>query len=95
MKTTKAVVRDALARHADLDVSTIEDWSHLELDLYLTPRDLVGIVREIADVEDILLPAPDPSTIATVAELVRFVARSIPRRGRDHVSSAAWALRCW
>jgi hypothetical protein len=84
MKTTNAIVRDALAHHLDCEPSTIHTWQHLELDLYLLPRDLAAVVREIEEVEDVELPAYDASTLATVGDLLAFVSRAAARRRTAH-----------
>jgi acyl carrier protein len=84
MKTTNAIVRDALAHHLDREPSTIQAWQHLELDLYLSPADLLAVVREIEEIEDVELPAYDAAALATVADLLALVSRAAARRRTAH-----------
>jgi hypothetical protein len=84
MTTTNAIVRSALAHHLDLDPSTIQSWQHLELDLYLSPRDLVLVAREIEDIEDVSLPIERLGAMATVGDLQSLLSRAIAREKPAH-----------
>jgi hypothetical protein len=85
MKTTNALVRDALSRHLDREPSTIHAWHHLELDLYLSAHDLVLVLHEIADIEDVALRVDDLSSLSTVGDLFALVSRSVAGLRRTHV----------
>lgn len=84
MKTTNAIVRDALGHHLDREPSTIHAWQHLEIDLYLSPGDLRAVVREIEEIEDVELPAYDATALTTVGDLLAFVSRAAARRRVAH-----------
>jgi acyl carrier protein len=84
MKTTNTIVRDALAHRLDVEPSTIHAWQHLELDLFLSPHDLLNVLREIEEIEDVELPVHDLTAMATVADLLAFVSRTVARRRTAH-----------
>jgi acyl carrier protein len=84
MKTTNAIVLDALAHQLDREPSTIQAWQHLELDLYMSGNDLLRVVREVAEVEDVELPVHDLTAMATVGDLLTFVSRTVARRKTAH-----------
>jgi acyl carrier protein len=80
MKTTNSIVREALAHHLDREPSTIHAWQHLEIDLYLSPPDLLRVVREVEDIEDVELPVRELAAMSTVGDLFAFVSRAAARR---------------
>jgi hypothetical protein len=84
MTTTNAIVRNALAHHLDLDPSTIRSWHHLEGDLYLSPRDLALVAREIEEVEDVVLPVQQLGVMATVGDLQSLLSHAIAREKPAH-----------
>jgi hypothetical protein len=83
VKTTNAVVRDALAHHLDRDPSTLEAWQHLELDLDLSPSDMALVLREIGDIEDIELSTDTLTSLSTVGDLQVAVCRTVAREKRE------------
>jgi hypothetical protein len=88
MKTTNAIVREALSRHIDREPSTIHAWQHLELDLFLSPHDLLLVLSEVAaveDVEDDALAVDDWCVLSTVGDLFAFVSRRLAGQHRVHV----------
>jgi acyl carrier protein len=84
MKTTNAIVRNALAHHLDLDPSTIEAWQHLELDLYLSPHDILVVAHELEEVEDIVLAVEQLESMATVGDLQSLLSRAVAREKPAH-----------
>ena len=90
MKTTNAIVRDALAHHLELDPSMIEPWQHLEVDLYMAPHDLAAVARELADLEDVVFSIDQLAPVATVGDLQvllsRAIARARPGRALERVA---------
>jgi hypothetical protein len=84
MKTTNAIVRNALAHHLDMSPSTIESWHHLELDLYLSPRDVMLVLNELEEVEDVSLSIEELGAMATVGDLQALLSRAVAREKPAH-----------
>jgi acyl carrier protein len=79
MKSVPARVRATLAQHLDCDPGRIHAWQHLEVDLDLTPLELILIALEIEDAEGIDLPVDALDAVTTVGDFQAFVSFAVAR----------------
>jgi hypothetical protein len=75
-----ALVRVALARRLDCDVSRIHPWQDLEVDLDLTPLELILVALDIEEIEGVDLPVEALGSVRTVGDLFSFFSHAMARR---------------
>lgn len=78
------IVREAVALHLEVGVSSIRAEQNLRRDLGLTPLALVLIALDLEDIETLSIPFEPLNDVDTVADLARLVSHSRAEAVRAH-----------